>query len=137
MFVEPEAGRTEAGDVVPEGQDQIRLTLAIAQLLSADPIPLCLEGRAMIDGQEVVRQAVREITRIYAQLCERGASPRYLDVGGGLGVNYGAGYSDSEDENGINYSLQEYANAIVTAVQEVCEDRKVPEPVLVSRLPIA
>jgi len=50
-------GLALSGGVVPEGQDQIRLTLAIAQLLSADPIPLCLEGRAMIDGKEVVRQA--------------------------------------------------------------------------------
>ena len=39
---------------MPEGQDQVRLTLAIAQLLSADPLPLCLEGRASIDGKEVV-----------------------------------------------------------------------------------
>jgi arginine decarboxylase len=55
---------------------------------------------------------------------------RYLDVGGGLGVNYGAGYGS--DESLINYSLQEYANAIVFTVKEVCEARGVPEPCLVS-----
>ena len=43
---------------MPEGQDQIRLTLAMAPLLSADPIRLCLEGRAIVDGKEVVRQAI-------------------------------------------------------------------------------
>lgn len=51
-------GLALSGGVVPEGQDQIRLTLAMAQLLSADPIPLCLEGRAIVDGQEVVHTAV-------------------------------------------------------------------------------
>ena len=43
---------------MPEGQDQVRLTLAVAPMLSGEPIRLCLEGRAMIDGKEVVRQAV-------------------------------------------------------------------------------
>jgi arginine decarboxylase len=88
-------------------------------------------GSQIADAQ-VVRQAVREITRVYAQLYERGASPRYLDVGGGLGVNYAAGYSDSEDDNGINYSLQEYANAVVYGVKEVCDATSSPCPILVS-----
>jgi arginine decarboxylase len=87
---------------------------------------------SQIADVQVVRQAVREITRVYAQLCERGASPRYLDVGGGLGVNYAAGYSDSEDDNGINYSLQEYANAVVYGVKEVCDATSSPCPILVS-----
>jgi hypothetical protein len=47
-----------AGGVVPEGQDQVRLTLATAPLLSADPIHPCLEGRATIGGKEVVHPAV-------------------------------------------------------------------------------
>jgi arginine decarboxylase len=85
---------------------------------------------SQIPDVQVVRQAVREITRVYAQLLERGASPRYLDVGGGLGVNYAAGYSDTED--GINYSLQEYANAVVYGVKEVCDATGSPCPVLVS-----
>lgn len=85
---------------------------------------------SQIPDVQVVRQAVREITRVYAQLLERGASPRYLDVGGGLGVNYAAGYSDTED--GINYSLQEYANAVVYGVKEVCDATASPYPVLVS-----
>ena len=52
---------------IPEGQDQIRLTLATAPLLSADPIRLCLEGRALIDGKEVVHPAVpaEEMTQAF------------------------------------------------------------------------
>ena len=57
-FQDDPFGLALSGDVVPAGQDQIRLTLAIAPLLSADPIPLCLEGRATIDGKEVVHPAV-------------------------------------------------------------------------------
>ncbi len=87
---------------------------------------------SQIADVQVVRQAVREITQVYVQLLERGATPRYLDVGGGLGVNYAAGYNDSEDENGINYSLQEYANAVVYGVKEVCDAAGASCPVLVS-----
>jgi hypothetical protein len=57
-FKDDPFGLALSGGVVPEGQDQIRLTLATAPLLSADPIRLCLEGRAMIDGNEVVHPAV-------------------------------------------------------------------------------
>jgi hypothetical protein len=46
------------GAVVPEGQDQARLTLAVASMISGEPMHVNLEGRATIDGQEVVRQAV-------------------------------------------------------------------------------
>ncbi len=57
-FQDDPFGFALSGGVVPEGQDQIRLTLAVAPLLSADPIRLCLEGQALIDGKEVVHQAV-------------------------------------------------------------------------------
>lgn len=86
-------------------------------------------GSQMSDIQ-VLKSATKEMTQIYADLHVRGISVRYLDVGGGLGVNYGAGYGS--DESLINYSLQEYANAIVFTVKEVCEARGVPEPCLVS-----
>jgi len=56
-FKDDPFGLALGGGVVPEGQDQIRLTLAVAQLLSADPIRLCLEGRALIDEKEVVHRA--------------------------------------------------------------------------------
>ena len=46
------------GGLVPEGQDQVRLTLAMAPMLAGEPLRVCLEGRAMIDGKEVVHQAV-------------------------------------------------------------------------------
>jgi arginine decarboxylase len=85
---------------------------------------------SQISDIQVLKSATKEITQIYAGLYQRGFRVRYLDVGGGLGVNYGAGYGSSESL--INYSLQEYANAIVFTVKETCEAREVPEPCLVS-----
>lgn len=57
-FKDDPFGLVLSGGVVPQGQDQARLTLAVAPLLSADPIHPCLEGRALIDGKEVVHRAV-------------------------------------------------------------------------------
>jgi arginine decarboxylase len=79
---------------------------------------------------QVLKRAVREITQVYADLRIRGLPVRCLDVGGGLGVHYGGGYG--ADDSAINYSLQEYANAVVFSVQEICASRDVPEPVLIS-----
>lgn len=79
---------------------------------------------------QVLKQASKEMTQIYASLLHQGLSIRYLDVGGGLGVSYGAGHA--RGEAGVNYSLQEYANAVVFSVKEVCDAREVPPPVIVS-----
>jgi arginine decarboxylase len=77
---------------------------------------------------QTLKQAVKEMAQIYAELRKRGVPVRYFDVGGGLGVNYSGGY----DEGGINYSLQEYANAVVYSVMEVCDAKQVPHPILIS-----
>jgi arginine decarboxylase len=77
-----------------------------------------------------LKQAVKEIARVYATLRKRGLDIEYLDVGGGLGVNYEAGEVTSP--HGINYTLQEYTNAVVYTVKEVCDAEKVPHPGLVS-----
>jgi len=83
-------------------------------------------GSQISDIQQL-KQAAKEMAQIYAELVNRGLPIRYMDVGGGLGVNYSGGF-----DGGINYSLQEYANAVVSAIMEVCDTRKVPHPVLVS-----
>ncbi|WP_412063226.1 biosynthetic arginine decarboxylase [Rubrivirga sp. IMCC45206] len=78
-----------------------------------------------------LKAAVKEITRIYAHLVRRGLAPEYLDVGGGLGVNYDA-LPLGGGRGGVDYSMQEYANAIVYAVQETCDAEGVPHPTIVS-----
>jgi arginine decarboxylase len=79
---------------------------------------------------QVLKRAIKEITQIYASLVKRGIGIRYIDVGGGLGVSYGAGHT--RGEAGVNYGLQEYANAVVFAIKEVCDDQEVPTPIIVS-----
>lgn len=85
---------------------------------------------SQISDIQVLRSAVREISQMYADLSLRGLQVKYLDVGGGLGVNYGGDVDNPESS--INYGLREYANIVVFAVKEICEERGVPNPVLLS-----
>jgi arginine decarboxylase len=75
-----------------------------------------------------LKQAAKELAQIYAELVNWGLPIRYIDVGGGLGVDYTGAFG----EGSIHYSLQEYANAVVSAIKDVCDERKVPHPVLIS-----
>src|SRR3954465_3312257 len=59
-----------------------------------------------------------------------GAGLRFMDVGGGLGVDYDG--SQTNFESSVNYTLQEYANDVVYHLQTVCDEAKVPHPTIVS-----
>lgn len=85
---------------------------------------------SQISDIQSLKTATKETARVYAQLRLNEIPVELLDVGGGLGVNYDA--NSMESGNGINYGLEEYVNAVVYAVKEVCDDEKVPHPVLVS-----
>ena len=89
----------------------------------------CHIGSQIADIQ-VLKEATKEVTQIYAQLVKRGIALKYLDIGGGLGVNYDKGHL--EEDAGINYALEEYANAVVFTVKEVCDANEVPTPTLVT-----
>jgi arginine decarboxylase len=89
----------------------------------------CHIGSQIADIQ-VLKQATKEVTQIYVELVKRGVGLKYLDVGGGLGVNYDKGHL--EEDAGINYGLEEYANAVVFTVKEVCDANEVPTPTLVT-----
>ena len=77
-----------------------------------------------------IKQALNEAVRIYVELAGRGAGLEYLDVGGGLGVDYDG--SQTNFESSANYSLQEYANDVVYHIQSVCDDAGVAHPTIVS-----
>jgi arginine decarboxylase len=77
-----------------------------------------------------VKNAVREGGRIYAKLRKRGIPIRYLDVGGGLGVDYDG--SKTSSDASVNYGVQEYANDVVFGISEVCEQEHVAPPTIVS-----
>jgi arginine decarboxylase len=77
-----------------------------------------------------IKGALNEAARIYVELMQRGAGLRYLDVGGGLGVDYDG--SQTNFESSVNYTLQEYANDVVYHIQSVCDEVGVEHPTIVS-----
>ena len=85
---------------------------------------------SQISSIRSVKDALREAAQIYVNLVKMGASLRYLDVGGGLGIDYDG--SNTNFASSLNYTLQEYANDIVFGVMEVCDHEEVPHPILVS-----
>ena len=120
--------RSKFGLTVPE---VVRMVKDLERRGCADRLELLhFHLGSQISDIQVLKSAVKEMTQIYADLHQRGIGVRYLDVGGGLGVNYGGDYGSAE--SAINYGLTEYANAVVYAVQEICQARGVPEPILLS-----
>lgn len=77
-----------------------------------------------------IKKSVREATMFYAKLSQIGHDLQYLDVGGGLGVDYDG--SRSTFHSSINYSLNEYARDIIYNIMDVCDQEKVPHPVVVT-----
>ncbi len=77
-----------------------------------------------------IKAAVIEAARAYVEMRRSGAGLNYLDVGGGLGIDYDG--SQTDFESSVNYTLQEYANDIVYHIQSVCDEAEVPHPTIVS-----
>jgi arginine decarboxylase len=77
-----------------------------------------------------IKAAVTEGARIYVELKRAGAGLKYLDVGGGLGIDYDG--SQTDFESSVNYTLQEYANDVVYHIQNVCDEAEVAHPTIVS-----
>ncbi|MCK0070643.1 biosynthetic arginine decarboxylase [Kordiimonas laminariae] len=77
-----------------------------------------------------VQDAIDEAARIYAKLYKLGVPLKYLDVGGGLGIDYDGTRSTSESSR--NYSLQEYVESVVYGTKQVCDLEGAPHPTLVS-----
>jgi arginine decarboxylase len=85
---------------------------------------------SQIPNIRIVKAALNEGARVYCELVRAGAGLKYMDVGGGLGVDYDG--SQSNFESSVNYTLQEYANDVVYHLQTVCDEAKVPHPTIVS-----
>src|ERR671914_718237 len=85
---------------------------------------------SQITNIRIVKGALNEAARVYTELAKLGAGLQYLDVGGGLGVDYDG--SQTNFESSMNYTLQEYANDVIYHVQTVCDEANVPHPTIVS-----
>ncbi len=85
---------------------------------------------SQITNIRIVKGALNEAARIYSELVKAGAGLEYLDVGGGLGVDYDG--SQTNFESSMNYTLEEYAADVVYHIQTVCDEAGVAHPTIIS-----
>ena len=109
--------------------------LAGLDLLRERGMEDCLQLLHFHQGSQItnirhIKAALNEAARVYTELARRGTGLKYLDVGGGLGVDYDG--SQTNFESSVNYSLQEYANDVVYQVKNACDDAGVPHPTIIS-----
>ncbi len=77
-----------------------------------------------------IKNAMKEAARVYAKIRQKGIEIEYLNVGGGMAVDYDG--SRTSYESSANYSMQEFANDVIFTIKSVCEDEDVPEPNLIT-----
>jgi len=130
-----------SGKWATSGGENAKFGLSTADLVEASDmlhaagLAHCLKLVHFHVGSQVpdigtIKRAVREAARFYAKLSKMGHQLGYLDVGGGLGVDYDG--SRTTFDSSMNYSLDEYVRDIVYTVKEVCDSESVPHPTLVS-----
>ena len=89
----------------------------------------CHTGSQLQDIRRV-KEAVTELAHVYAELKLMGAGVEYIDIGGGLGVDYDG--SRTNFESSMNYTLNEYASDVVYRIASVCNSRRIPHPTIIS-----
>ena len=130
-----------AGKWATSGGENAKFGLCTADLVCAsetlkkEGLAHCLKLIHFHVGSQVpdigtIKRAVREAARFYAKMAKMGHDLVYMDVGGGLGVDYDG--SRTTFDSSANYSLQEYARDIVYNIMDVCDSEKVPHPIIVS-----
>jgi arginine decarboxylase len=89
----------------------------------------CHAGSQLQDIRRV-KDAINELAHVYAELKLMGAGLKYIDVGGGLGVDYDG--SGTNFESSMNYTINEYASDVVYRIASICDTRGIDHPVIVS-----
>jgi arginine decarboxylase len=130
-----------AGKWATSGGENAKFGLSTADLvrasetLRAEGLAHCLKLVHFHVGSQVpdigtIKRAVREAARFYSKLAKLGHDLGYLDVGGGLGVDYDG--SNTAFDSSANYTLQEYARDVVYNIMDVCDSEEVPHPIIIS-----
>jgi arginine decarboxylase len=122
------------GENAKFGLNTVELLNAVG-LLRSEGLEHCFKLIHFHIGSQIpdiltIKKAVQEAARYYAKLHRMGFQIQYVDVGGGLGVDYDG--SRSAFDSSTNYTLQEYTNDVVYYIADVCNAEKVPHPDIVS-----
>ncbi|MCM1111207.1 MAG: biosynthetic arginine decarboxylase [Clostridium sp.] len=124
------------------GGDQSKFGLNSSELLEAldfirdNGMADCLKLIHFHIGSQVtkirrIKNALREAMQFYVQLSKMGFNIDFVDIGGGLGVDYD-GTRTSASESSMNYSIQEYANDAVSALVDVCVKNGLHQPNIIT-----
>jgi arginine decarboxylase len=122
------------GDRSKFGLNAAEMVEAVEKLRAAGLLD-CLQLLHFHIGSQItairaIKDALREASRIFVELYALGAQMRYLDCGGGLGVDYDG--SQTNFHSSVNYTLPEYAADIVSQIAEACDAKHVPHPDIVT-----
>lgn len=125
---------TSGGENAKFGLDTAEL-VKMSDLLHEAGIPQALKMLHYHVGSQVpdistITLATREATRFYAKLYQMGHELEYIDVGGGLAIDYDG--SRTSFDSSMNYSVHEYTRTLVYNIMEICDAEKVPHPIIVS-----
>ncbi len=120
--------RAKFGLTIPEIIDAVDKLRAVDLLDSLQLLHFHVGSQ--ISAINVIKDAIQEASHIYAELALLGANMKYLDVGGGLGVDYDG--SQTNFYTSKNYNMQNYANDIVAELKDTCSERNIPVPTLIS-----
>ena len=85
---------------------------------------------SQISDIKIIKNALQEASQIFVELNKLGAPMKYIDVGGGLGIDYDG--SKTPTSNSTNYSLQNYANDVVATLKDYCDQNNVDHPIIIS-----
>ncbi len=125
---------TSAGDRAKFGLTIPEILTAIEKLRKVDLLDslqlLHFHIGSQISSISVLKDAFREAGHIYTELSRLGANMQYLDVGGGLGVDYDG--SKTTFAASKNYNMQNYANDVVAAINDACNQANLSVPTLIS-----
>ncbi|THG45684.1 biosynthetic arginine decarboxylase [Muribaculum caecicola] len=123
------------GDVSKFGLNSSELLSAL-EFLNRNKLTECLKLIHFHIGSQItkirrIKNALREATQFYVQLTRMGFEIDFVDIGGGLGVDYD-GTRSSASESSMNYSIQEYANDSVSALVDACEKNEIKQPNIIT-----
>ena len=125
---------TSSGDRSSFGMTTTQLVDVIDQLRTRGYLDCLMLQHAHLGSQIPhiieVRKAVKEACTFYAELKREGAPLTYLDIGGGLGVDYTGEHKS--DANSINYSLQEYCTNVVETIKFALDEQNIEHPYIIS-----